>query len=223
MEKLARQDPAAFLENCLKRYRREVKGYSLVMQEREREDGELRPTEVIRAYYREEPRSVFLAWLEGAGRADRVLYVEGENGGRFLAHPRGRLARRVAGDVVERDLDSPSGQRLSRFGLKRELERTLTIYRQAREKAPVTVTYLGQQKLKEAGDRLCYVLRFRSDQPLHRGGNEMTVYVDRETWLEVGLVIKEEGGKVMAEYFFRDIKINPAFKPDQFKRSALIP
>src|SRR5262245_31923320 len=32
MEKLARTDPLAFLENCLRRYRRDVQGYRLTMQ-----------------------------------------------------------------------------------------------------------------------------------------------------------------------------------------------
>lgn len=221
MERLARKDPETFLENCLRRYRGEVKGYRLTMRKQEREDGDLKPEEVVEAWYREEPHSVLLRWREGAGRADRVLFVGGQNGGKLLARPRGRLARAFAGDVVARGMDGPDGRQLSRFGLKRNVERTLSIWKEARAHAPVMVTYLGVKKVKEAGDRPCYALRFTSPQPMYRGATQISVYVDRETWLEVGLVFTAAGDKLMAGYFFSDIELNPKFDPDQFTRAAL--
>ena len=51
----------------------------------------------------------------------------------------------------------------------------------------------------------------------------MTIYIDKETWLQVGTVLKGDGGKLVGEYFFRDLKLNPEFKPDQFLRAALKP
>ena len=49
--------------------------------------------------------------------------------------------------LVERDLDSPAGRQLTRFGLKRNVERTLALWREARKKGPVTVTYLGEKRV----------------------------------------------------------------------------
>jgi outer membrane lipoprotein-sorting protein len=47
------------------------------------------------------------------------------------------------------------------------------------------------------------------------------MYVDKETWLQVGSVLKGEEGQLIGEYFFRDVKLNPRFKPGTFTRDAL--
>src|SRR5712692_724841 len=87
MDKLAQEDPVAFLENCLRRYQRKVKGYSVTMQKQERLDGKLQKTEKIEAHFKEQPHSIYFRWMEGARRAERALYVEGENDGMMLAVP----------------------------------------------------------------------------------------------------------------------------------------
>ena len=47
-------------------------------------------------------------------------------------------------------------------------------------------------------------------------------YFDKENWLQVGVVLKGEDSKLIGEYMFRDIQLNPRFKPDQFTREALL-
>jgi hypothetical protein len=56
---------------------------------------------------------------------------------------------------------------------------------------------------------------------------ELTAYIEKSTWLPVGWVMK---GKInpttgnrdfIAEYFFKDIRLNPKFGADQFKEAAL--
>jgi hypothetical protein len=229
MEALARDNPIAFLEDCIVRYQRDVKGYSLIMQKQERIGGKLKPKEIIQVHFREKPFSAYLQWLEGAGRAERALYVEGENGGKMLIRPEGQLARTIAGDVVERDVDGPDARQagryaLNEFGLKKGALRTLASWKAAQEQNALHVEYRGVLKVKEAGDRECYVLRrTRYARPEADGVTELTIYIDKATWLQVGSTLKGEGGKLIGEYFFRDIRLNPDFKPEQFKRAALIP
>src|SRR5207302_2160772 len=106
MERLAKEDPCAFLENCLRRYQRDIKGYTCILQKQEFLGGRLQPVEVTACWFREQPFSILMRWLDGARKAESVLYVEGENSGKLLARPYGSLARRFAGDVVARDVDS---------------------------------------------------------------------------------------------------------------------
>ena len=47
------------------------------------------------------------------------------------------------------------------------------------------------------------------------------MYIDTENWLQVGNVLKGEENRLIGEYFFRDIKINPDFAPGTFSREAL--
>jgi len=49
----------------------------------------------------------------------------------------------------------------------------------------------------------------------------LTIYVDKETWLQVGSVIKGDNDLYIAQYYFRDIKLNPEFTDDTFKKEAL--
>jgi len=73
----------------------------------------------------------------------------------------------------------------------------------------------------ETGHRLCYTLRRTSEEPQEDGILERTIYSDKELWLQTGVVLKGEDNKLVGEYMYRDIEINPTFKPDQFKREAL--
>jgi hypothetical protein len=229
MEALARENPVAFLEDCIRRCQREVKGYSLTMQKQERIEGKLKPKEIIEVHFREKPFSAYLQWIEGAGRAERALFVEGENGGKMLIRPEGQIARALAGDVVERDVNGAEARQggrytLNEFGLKKGALRTLATWKAAQEQDALHVEYRGTIKVKEAGDRECYVLRrTRYAKPEADGVTELTIYIDKENWLQVGSTLKGEGGKLIGEYFFRDIRLNPDFKPEQFGRAALIP
>src|SRR5262249_26736361 len=64
MERLARTDPVAFLEKCLLRYEREVKGYRCKLKRQERVNGKLLPSENFDVAFREKPFSVKLEWPE---------------------------------------------------------------------------------------------------------------------------------------------------------------
>lgn len=138
IEKLARTNPMAFFEICLRRYAREIKGYTCIMQKQERLDGKVNPKEIIEAHFKEQPHSVVFNWIEGSRLAERALYVEGENEGKMLARPKGVAARLIAGDVVARDPDSPDARKSGRyslkdFGVKKAMERSLATWKTAQE------------------------------------------------------------------------------------------
>ena len=218
-------DVVAFLEKCVQRYERQgIKGYSVILRKQERIEGKLQPSEEIECFYREKPYSVFMHWLRGQRRAESSLYVEGENGGKMLAKPAG-----VAGvfvKVVERDVDGADARQSGRytmkeFGLKAGIVRTYRDWKAAKEKGTLRVQYLGVRKVREAGDRLCYTLRRTCAEPEEDNVTDVTIYIDKENWLQVGAVLKDANGKLIGEYMFRDLRINPELKPKQFTRSAL--
>ena len=49
----------------------------------------------------------------------------------------------------------------------------------------------------------------------------MTVYLDKETWFQVGTVQRGQGDSLIGQYLYRDIQINPTFQADQFEPAAL--
>jgi hypothetical protein len=222
-----------FLQMSLERYEREVKGYSCILVKKERVGDKVKPQEKTECYFREQPFSVYMNWLKGAGLAQRVLYVKGENKvkgsdkEKMLVLPSGIL--RFAG-VVTRDTDAPDAKKSGRylvtqFGIKQGTERTLKAMQSAYGRKALFVRYDGVFKVPEVGDRLCYKLVRTPYDPLEdEGVYELTLYFDVETWLQVGSILKgpPPQNQFIAEYFFRDVRLNPDFKPYQFTKAALL-
>jgi hypothetical protein len=230
MEALARRRPVAFLETCLRYYDQMVQGYQVVMQKQERLQGKIQKKETIQVAFRENPFSVSMRWLEGARKADRVVYVKGENDDMMLAHPAGVAGSLVK--VVKRKVDGPEAKEagrypLDQFGIKNALVRAVSSMKAAKENNALEVGFLGEVPVIEAGNKPCYKLRRTYLQPEADGVMELTAYIDKGTWLPVGWVMK---GKInpttgnrdfVAEYFFKDFRLNPEFGADQFKEAAL--
>src|SRR5262249_45596943 len=173
-------------------------------------------------FFRAEPYSVFMHWLKGARKTDKVLYVAGENGDKLLAHPTGLggvLVTYVARDPEGADAREEGRYSIKDFGVKKTLERTLRDWKAAEKRGAQTV-YLGVRKVREAGDRSCYALRQTSPTPDAAGVSDATIYIDKETWFQVATVLRGDG-KFLADFYYRDIQLNPEFRPDQFQPAAL--
>jgi len=134
LEKLARDNPIAFLEKSLEKYDAEIKGYTLTFFKRERIGGKLRPPEKTEIGFREKPFSVSMKWIEGAGLAAKVLYVEGAYDNKLLAKPRGlfSLAGIFTRDVDGAEAKSSGRYTINQFGFKRSTQRTLKAMQAAR-------------------------------------------------------------------------------------------
>ncbi|HZY89543.1 MAG TPA: DUF1571 domain-containing protein, partial [Gemmataceae bacterium] len=171
MGRLAREQPLEFVEECLRRYRRDVRTYTLTMTKEERIDGQLHQPEEIEVAFREQPYGVALTWTKGAQRAERALYVAGQNDDKVLVRPtpRWRLVARLAGKldkdgVATIDVDGDDARQSGRFtikefGMYQGLARLFADWKAAGDKSALHVEYLGEQVVKEAGGRTCYVLR----------------------------------------------------------------
>jgi hypothetical protein len=226
-EPLPDPNPIAFFKKCLDRFDQDgIKGYSCILHKQERIGGQLQPSEDVELFVRTQPFSVFMHWLRGQRLADSALFVEGENDGKMLAHPAGLAGALVK--VVSRDPDGADAKQSGRYsikdaGLKNGLMRTYKTWKAAEEEGTLHVDYLGLRKVQEANDRLCYTLKRKYEKPAEDGTNEVTVYIDKENWFQVRSVIKDAEGKLIGDYIFRDIQLNPKFKPNQFEASALTP
>jgi hypothetical protein len=197
------RNPIAFLEKCLKHYDRTVKGYSLTLRKREYIDGTLHKLEVIDVHFKDEPHSVFFKWRPGTARkAARVVYVEGKNDNKMLVKPAGAAGAFVS--VVTRDVDSPDAKQSGRypineFGLKKAMQRVLVNWKRAAQEKALHVEYLGIHTVAEAGDRPCFKFRrTRYARPEDDGVTDLTMYIDTETLLQVGSVLRNDGEKCWA-------------------------
>lgn len=226
MEELVKKDPVAFLEYCLDRYTKEVQGYRCTFAKQERVNGTLRDYEVIRANFREKPFSVHMEWKEGLDLCFASMFVAGENDGCLLA--RSRVPPGFRGLVLKRPLDAADVKRTSRFGIDKfgmycGAKDTLDAIHKAKEAGTLHLKYHGIEMVEKAGNRLCYKLVRTPYEPPEAKEkiNELTIFIDRATLLQVGSILKDEKGEFIAEYFFRDIELNPTFDEGQFTKKKL--
>jgi hypothetical protein len=224
LERLARTNPIAFLEHCLRRYEREIKGYQVIMHKHERIKGKMLRPEVVAVSFREKPYSVLMDWQKGVIKARRTLFVKGENKDKLLVRPTGlaSLVGVVSLDPLGADVKASTRYPPTEFGIKIAMERTLASWHNAHKRGKLKMTYLGEKRLKQAGNRLCWVIK-RTDyeMPEEDGITEATFYFDKENWLQIGTILKDADDKLIGEYYFRDIKVNPKFNRDTFTRKSL--
>ena len=225
LEDAIKRAPVAFLEDCLHNYEQQVQGYRLLFVKQEKVNGKMRPKETIRVHFREKPFSVHMHWLKGQEACVRSLYVHGNNDGKLIA--RGLAFGFEVPILVTRTLDAPDVKATSRFpvtefGIYKGAKSTIDAMRAAEKRGALAVRYDGIECVKELGDRYCYKLvRGPYDPPEVDGINELTIYVDVETLMQTGSVLKDAEGKLIAEYFFRDIELNPQFDEQQFTNKSL--
>lgn len=230
MEKLARTDPVAFINACVERHDREVRGYRVTLSKRERVGGKLyppenRPTEVVRCSFREKPFSVRMDWKRGERLARKTLFVQGENDGKLLAVPTSwrtwfvSIARR---DPTSEDARGSSRYPITEFGIGIGMRRTQSAWQRAKKNGQLHVLFNGEKRPKELDGQPCWELkRVRYARPEEDGIVEATLYFDTRTWLQVGSILKDENDRLIAAYYFTDLELNPEFPADTFTEAGL--
>jgi hypothetical protein len=221
---LAAADPVAFLEASIARYDREVRGFRATLLKQERIAGKLQPPERVACWFREKPFSVLMEWKDGARLAKKTLYVEGENDGKLLVLPAGLLG--LAG-VVKRDPDGEDARSSARypatdFGIQKGALRTLKFWKRARDAGTLDVRFEGLLPVPELGGRECWKLSRRYASPEDDGIRQGDFYFDPATWLQVGTVLRDGRGELIAKYFWRELVINPAYPEGVFTRASLL-
>lgn len=221
LETLLHYNPVLVLEECRARYAREVKGYTCIFRKHERVKGTLLAPEKIEVHFSEQPFCVHMNFLAG-GTATKVVYPDGANYDNLAARPRFPSFFVVSRSINASDVMQSSRFPISQFGIQKGTESTLASMGRAKARGALHVRYDGVFKVAELDGRECYKLvRTPYDPPELEGICEYTLYIDKELMLQTGSVLRDKNGELIAEYFFRDVKLNPDFKKDQFTRNAL--
>ena len=163
--------------------------------------------EHIDGWFRRDPFSVRLKWLDEDLKYYESTYVAGEANGkvRFVTRWWSPPLKPPPG-VNLVDLQTPvtwgeSKRPLTDFGLERLMERTLASMDEAGDE--VVVTYEGLVRLPETGEvvhhlHLAYASTWQR-VPIQE------LYIDPQTDLPVGTVLKFASGTLDAAYFYEDV------------------
>jgi hypothetical protein len=230
IEHLAKTDPVELLKQSLAYYKEHIQSYTCILAKQERIKGKLQTKEVIQCSFQEKPFSVLMVWKEGADRAAASLYAVNESGGKMFIRPYGWRGKVVS--TVDRapdcdEVKSSTRYLITDFGIRRGTERTYEAWKYIQDRKSLNYEYLGIQKCEQAGNRDCHVILRHCDPKTEmdaaereEGLTEITIYIDVETGLQVGTILKAKG-ELIGEYYFRDIQVNPTIDPKLFTRENL--
>lgn len=240
-EALLTTDPLAALQAARDRYAAEVTGVRALMHKQERIAGVLQPPEVVNVLVREQPFAVRMLWVSGSRKVlgnavEGALYAAGENGGRMTVwRPSAFVDFLRYTDVSPTDGTARGAARysLAEAGLGHTMNRTLAAWTAARERGPGTVAYVGTRPVAELGGQRCHVVRrtctppegdrfLASDpEPSAERFASSLVFLDPESWVQVGAELRRADGELVGSYYFRDVMLNPTFGAKDFTREGL--
>lgn len=221
---LPEKDVIRFIEKAIERYEKEIKGFRVILTKQERVDGKLRPREVVKADFCEKPHSVLMHWQEGAGLARAVLYAKGKYNDKMLVRPRINVP---FFPVMFKEVDGPEARSSGRytidqFGIKLGTVRVLKTWKPRQEQGNLHVRFEGVVELPQLPGHKCYCIhRTNIDPPEEDGVADVVLYFDIENWLQVGSVLRDNEGKLIGEYFFDILELNPEWQSQEFTRERL--
>lgn len=217
---VVRANPLAYLHEVAERCR-QLEDYTLSFTRHERRGlfRVLHGPEHIACWFRREPFSVRMKWLDENVKYGESSYVANQHAGkvrfvtRWWSPP---LKPPPYINVV--DLQTPvlfgeSQRPLTDFGLERLMARTLASLEKAGDR--VILSYEGPLQLPDDG-RLVHHLHLEYPPTMHRVPLQ-ELYIDVATDLPAGTVLKLPGGEIDAAYFYRDVNTDVALTDDDFR------
>ena len=210
-----------------------VVDYTSLMVIRERVDGELGPHTYIAAKIRNRkvvngrvvtPLSVYLNFLRPSSIKGReVIYVEGKNDGKIIAHEGGFKGRYLPTVHVKPDsMIAMRGQRypMTEIGIENLIVKLIERGERASQYPDVTCNFRNNAKIK---DRVCTVLQVT--QPRKQPGAEFhqaQVFIDDALNLPVRYIAydwpkcKDGPLDIMEEYNYLNLKLNVGLTDKDF-------
>ena len=197
----ARKNPISLLRQGLRWLKdNNIQDYRGVFTIQEKVNGELKKQATCQFKFRENPFALDLRIIEGAGRFDRLLCVEGE---KMAIHPTGLAGRLVSAvylDPEDRRVRESSLRPVTESGLEKALERIINTYQSSPE--PEICTYnIGPRldKLKGADVVTIYLVDARS---------KAIIDLDAERLIPLRIRQYSGDGELLCSYQYDNLTFN---------------
>jgi hypothetical protein len=227
----AAADPIGFARWARQEFEKRVTDYRCTFTKQELVQGKMTKLQVMELRYRHNPEAIYMIWKENEDEVRRALYIPGdpayrEPDGTRLARvePAGAIARLFVSDIMI-EIDGDRAKKASRRTIAdaglRGTYRLLEEYNGAAERnGELDFRYIGPSSV--AG-RATY--RFERFVPVSKVDGKtyidarMIFHIDQEHFYPVAVYsfADHEGKKLLGQYLFSNVEINPRFTADDFK------
>jgi hypothetical protein len=216
---MAQKSPEKLLQIALKRYYERIQDYTCTFTKLERLGNRFGKEQVIDIKFRESPFSVMMYWVKNSDKAERVIFVKGENEDQAVVRPAGPLARLLV-NSIRQSIDSPLARRASRrridqFGFANALMLSLKYYRHATDLGHKTSLSYGG--MREINGRSAIKLVRRLPNLPEYPDQTLEIYLDKKWLLPTALVCRDEKGELLGRYTYTDVQINVGLSTDDFE------
>lgn len=222
---MAREDQEELFKRALAGYRENIRDYQCRMSRRGRQFGILGAAQEMDVKFLDDPFSVFLHWRKNAGKADKVLYVEGQHEGKMMALPVliGWLTGPMAFDPEGPEARKSSPRPLTQFGFGNMLERIGSVYEtgELSDGGSFTDSFGG---MVEVGGREALAIERRRDGPAPEDGDQEVLWricLDAENLMPIAVTSFNKDDGIEADYVFTDIRYNTGLRAEDFTLEAV--
>lgn len=215
----AANDYGKLLEVMKSNYDTSITDYKGIFTKQERVKNKLLKPQIIAFKYRNEPFSIFMEWKKNPGKADRMLYVKGENNNKMVVHPRGLLAfiKSVERDTRDKKVLKSSLRSCDQFGIRNLLNRISGLYMGNFEDEGFSAKYIGTEKID---NRPCIVLETIMPNNTISSTRRLILVVDMAYRLPVSVTSLDGEGNLISKYSYTGLKFNIGLKSDDFTKKA---
>lgn len=199
-----------------------IDDYTATFIKQERVNGRLKPVETVFMKF-QKPFKVYMKWVEGAKEGQEILYVEGKNGGKVLAHPGfGGFLGGMLTMILPTFAISPDGPTAMKdnlhpvtdAGIGNMIENIISNNAKARTNDDLHLYYRGESSVD---GRMAFlverILPQEEGYPAHRA----QLFIDKEYRLPIMMVLHDWSDELIGSYEFRDLVLNPGLAPEEFE------
>jgi outer membrane lipoprotein-sorting protein len=215
-------DPQALILSTRESFQ-SIQDYTATFIKQERINGKLREPELVLFKF-QKPFKIYMKWTAGSKEGQEVLYVEGKNGGKVLAHPGfGGFLGGMLALVLPTFAISPGGPTamkenlhpITNAGIGNIIENIIQNNNIALANNDLHLSIKGEA---EVDGRPCIVIERvlpeENGYPAHRA----QLYIDKTINLPVKLVLHDWSGQLLAQYEYTNLNLNPGLEPINFQR-----
>lgn len=210
-------DPFVLMQETLQSYD-SIKDYTAIFVKEQKIRGKLRKPETISMKFRK-PFSIYMKWIKRPDKGKEVIYVEGENDGKLVAHLGGLL--NVVTPTMKLDPESPLAmggnlKPITQAGLGNTIDSLMRIFNLAKENNDLKTVYKGKKQF--AGREVHVVERILPDKKIYPNTYAL-IYIDTELKLPVYYASYDKDQNLIERYEYRDLNVDVGLNQLDFNKS----
>ncbi len=213
----AANDYGKLLQTMKDNYDSGIVDYTGTFTKQERVKNKLLKAQIIDFKFRNKPFSIFMEWKKNPGKADRMLYVKGQNNNKMVVHPRGLLGwiKSVERNPKGKDVLKTSLRTCDKFGIRNLLDRVTGLYEGNMNDKGFTAKYIGAEEIDK---RPCIVLETVMPNNKISPTRRLILVVDINYRLPVSITSLDGKGNLISKYSYTDLNFNTGLKGKDFTK-----